>query len=127
MPSFLIGIEPDGLNEQIAGWLDGLGEIGPHDALWVVRRFEGTPTPVAVPIAACTASVGPDSIIVHTLGGRGFDWLGPLIDRLCAWGCDEGATWLRAYGRRGWKRVLERHGVVECEGRDGMMGFVRAI
>ena len=127
MPSFLIGIEPDGMNEQIAEWLDGLGDIGPHDQLWIVRRFEGHPVPIAVPIAACTAAVSGDSIIVNTLGGRGFDWLGPLIDRLCAWGRDEGCTWLRAYGRRGWKRALARHGVVECEGRDGMAGFVRAI
>jgi hypothetical protein len=131
--SFLIGIEayPTSLCEwqTIKGWLEasnrrGEGDLlGPHDALWIVRQFSGSP-PVARAVGACTAALTADgrSILVGDLGGTGRAWIAPLLDKLMAWARDEGAIEVRALCRPGWQRILPALG---CE-RDGDY-FVRKL
>lgn len=123
--SVLVGIEadPHGLSEwgKIEGWLAASRVrscetgplIGPHDALWIARQFEGQ-RPVAVAVGCCTAALSDDgrSIIVGDLGGQGTGWIAPLLARLLDWAKDEGAVEVRALCRPGWQRILPRLGCI---------------
>lgn len=135
LSSFLIGIEPDGLNEQIAGWLEAAAAHSPepievldeHELLWVVRRFEGCPVPAAMPVAAATTRLAGDVAEIVLIGGRGFDWIAPLSDMVASWAKMEGKKAVRAFGRAGWQRVLPRHGWSIMGQDNGIVAYEREV
>lgn len=126
----IVGIEPDALEtsegKQISAWLQAAADRGglteileENEQLWVVRHYrDGAFHAVG---AATTQLVG-DVAEVCLVGGLDCrDWLQKLDDRIAAWARDEGRQVVRAYGRKGWSKILnwkqigERGGVVAYE------------
>ena len=135
LASYLIGIEPEPLTcgewPQIERLLHGAAAVSPDpvellddgELLWTVRRFEGSPVPVACIVGVLTCRLVSDAVEVGLVGGRDArGWAEPLTQMLCAWARDEGKPVLRAYGRRGWRKVLNWDAVGE---RDGFVAYER--
>lgn len=75
--------------------------LRPHELVWVV--LDGT----EIIAAATTRLTKDDTAEVLFVGGRDHKrWLKPLDDTIAAWARDEGAKAVRAFGRKGWVRVL---------------------
>jgi hypothetical protein len=54
------------------------------------------------------------AIRIHSLAGKEMDkWLDVLIKTLEEWGKENGASLMEFTGRKGWERVLPKHGWVE--------------
>lgn len=72
-----------------------------HELVWTVHERGKL-------LAAATTRVTKDGIAeVMFVGGRDFRrWLKPLDDMIAAWARAEGMRAVRAYGRRGWVKVL---------------------
>ena len=108
MAKLLVGSWPYPLTDDIIALLQpaaDLGgeriEYGPGWTTWTVHddlKLVG---------AAHCRRTTDRAVEVVLVGGHGFrDWIGPLDERIGAWARDEGATVLRAFGRRGWARVI---------------------
>lgn len=109
--SLTIGIYPDPEASpywpQIVAFLEpavALGKdpmLSEHEMVWTVH--DGPEL-----LAAATTRVTRDGFAeVMFVGGRDYRrWLKPLDDMIAAWAADEGMSAVRAYGRRGWVRVL---------------------
>lgn len=112
MAGLLVGVWPYSLTDEIVALLQpaaDLGgetiEYGPGWTTWTVH--DGTDL---VGAAHCRRTVD-HAVEVVLVGGHGFrDWIDLLDERIGAWARDEGATVLRAFGRRGWARVLSEQG-----------------
>lgn len=112
MAGLLVGIWPYPHTDEIIALLQpaaDLGgeriECGPGWTTWTVH--DG---PKLVGAAHCRRTVDR-AVEVVLVGGNGFrDWIGQLDERIGAWARDEGAIVLRAFGRRGWARVLSEQG-----------------
>ena len=97
---------------QIKAYLEPAAKLGgvpileQHEEVWAIDDDGEL-------LAACTARILPEEGIgeVVLVGGRERQrWLGHLDWRLGQWFRREGMKTMRAYGRRGWKRELERLG-----------------
>lgn len=129
--SFLIGLDPTGLDD-VRGYLEAAAARSPEplsildgELLWTVRRFDGAPVPVAVAVGAATTRVTVDGVAeVILVGGRGLDWIEPLEAKLVSWARDEGAHTMRAFGRAGWRKVLNW---TVAGTRDGITIYERGV
>lgn len=128
----IIGIELDYWAAQIEEWLSKAAAyspepvelLGEHELLWTVRRWEGNP-PTAMLRAAATTRLTDDCAEIILIGGEGLEWVGPLSERIAAWARDEGKPCVRAAGRKGWVKVLSKHGWQVMGERDGIYAFER--
>ncbi len=132
MVGIIVGMEPDALEDaegdKIRGWLEAAAQRGgvteileTGEQLWVVRQYKDGAFRA---IAAATTQLIGDSAEVALVGGeKSRDWIKLLDDRIAAWARDEGRSYVRAFGRRGWAKILnwkiigERGGVVAYERR----------
>lgn len=106
-----IGVYPDAKNSRywpkIVDFLQPAVDQGDrpmlleHELVWTVH--DGPEL-----LAAATTRITRDGFAeVMFVGGRDYRrWLRPLDDMIAAWASDEGMSAVRAYGRRGWVRVL---------------------
>jgi hypothetical protein len=102
---------------RIRGGLPDL--IGEHELLWGVLDGSGL-------IAAATARLTVDDVCeVVLVGGRDHGrWLHELDEAIGRAAADAGALRMRAYGRRGWARVLGWNVLGE---QDGFTAYERAL
>lgn len=93
--------------------------VGPHELVWAV--YDGS-EPIA---AATTRMLVDDTAEVVLVGGVAQRrWLSLMDQTLSAWALDEGATCIRATGRKGWSRILGWT-VIGSEG--GMMRYEKGL
>ena len=93
--------------------------LEPHELVWVVID-EGQL------LGAATTRVTPGWAEVVLVGGTDHQrWIGELDDLLGRWARDEGKNRLRAYGRKGWARVLKDWTVLGEE--QGVTGYERVL
>ena len=126
MAELLLGCWPFDITDEIerllqpaANLADGVIERGPAWTVFTVH--DG-----AELIAAANVRRTVDGIAeVVLVGGTRFrEWLRPLDDTIGKWARDEGCTALRAFGRKGWAKVLGWQVI----GREsGMVGYERAL
>lgn len=125
----IIGIIPDPVNHpdwpKIRAFLEPAAKYGdreilrPLEAVWAVYAPELT--------GAAVASLKSDDTGEISLVG-GVDharWISKLDWMIGGWMRREGMTAVRAYGRKGWRRVLTNWAAVELE--DGMTGYERKL
>jgi len=108
----LVGIWPHPLTDEIIALLQPAADLGgeriEHGPGWTTWTVHDDLKLVGA--AHCRRTVD-HAVEVVLVGGSGFrDWIGSLDERIGAWARDEGATCLRAYGRRGWVPVLTKQG-----------------
>lgn len=74
------------------------------DLVWVVIDDD--------PMAAATTRITTDGFAeVILVGGKGWQgWIADLSRLICAWAKDEGMASVRAYGRKGWVKILPQLG-----------------
>ena len=112
MAGLLVGSWPLPLTDEIIALLQPAADLGgeriehgPGWTTWTVH--DGLKL---VGAAHCRRTVD-QAVEVVLVGGSGFrDWIGLLDERIGAWARDEGAIVMRAFGRRGWARVLSEQG-----------------
>lgn len=112
MAGLLVGSWPLPLTDEIIALLQPAADLGgeriEHGPGWTTWTVHDGPKLVGA--AHCRRTVD-HAVEVVLVGGSGFrDWIGLLDERIGAWARDEGATVLRAFGRRGWARVLSEQG-----------------
>lgn len=109
-----IGILPEPMLWQdwgkIKKYLEGAYErtdctrafLDPLDVVWVVYELDE-------PIGAATACLKYDGVgeVVLVGGTRFREWIADLDQRIGHWMKDEGQKAMRAYGRKGWARILK--------------------
>ena len=90
-----------------------------NEAVWAVYA-DG-------PIAAATARLTTDGHgEVILVGGANFrEWIGQLDWLIGSWMRREGMRSVRAYGRKGWRKILKDWTVIGNEG--GMTAYERAL
>lgn len=125
----IIGIVPDPLNHpdwhKMKAFLEPAAKFGdrpvlkPLEVVWAVYH----PGLVGCAVTGLkTDGTGEVSLV----GGRDHrSWIGALDDMIAAWMQREGMTAVRAYGRKGWRRVLSKWNSMELD--DGMTGYERAL
>lgn len=129
MAGLLVGIWPYPLTNEIIALLksaaDPAGveiEYGPGWHTWTIH--DGSDLLGAAHIRRTTERV----VEVHLVGGReAHRWLAELDARIGAFARDEGATVLRAFGRRGWARLLTKQGWAMLPLDDGGMAYERGL
>lgn len=129
MNGWLIGIEPHGLC-YVSHWLEkaaargGVPVIEPNEVLWTVRAYRGG---VFHYTGAATARLVHDAVEVPLVAGEGMGWIGPLTEQLASWTRDEGKSALKAYGRKGWRRVLPAYGWKAEYENNGLTAYRREV
>lgn len=125
----VIGLWPNPLTNEIITLLkraaDPAGveiEYGPGWHTWTIhdeRELLG---------AAHTRRTTERIVEVHLVGGREPErWLAELDAQIGAFARDEGAIALRAFGRRGWARLLKKQGWAMLPLDDGGMAYERGL
>ena len=95
--------------------------IDPDEALWVVLD-EGEL------LACATAWLGDGFVEVKLVGGRDHRrWLKQLDEVIGAAAREAGATWMQAFGRRGWVKALGVNGWDSLGEVDGMTVYRREL
>ena len=128
--SLVIGIVPDPQNHadwsQIEAFLEpaakrgGVPLLEENETVWVA--YDG-PALQAVMTARLTESGAGEVVLV---GGRDCRrWVAPMYQLIGQWMADEGMTVQRAYGRRGWIRILKDWTVIGD--RDGVIAYERHL
>lgn len=124
----LVGIVEDPTNSpcwqeakaflEPAAKLGGVPLLEEHELLWIVALGGKL-------VAAATTRLTEGIAEVVLVGGRDHEsWLRALDTEIGRWAKDEGCTALRAYGRRGWEKVLGW----EITGREGKFsGYERRL
>lgn len=127
MAELLVGIWPLPLTDDIIALLQPAADLageeiehGPGWTTWTVHDPE-------LIGAAHVRRTTDRAVEVVLVGGKAFrEWIGPLDDLIGRWARDEGATCLRAFGRRGWVPVLTKQGwSVASQGR--VTAYVREL
>lgn len=105
----LIGIWPLTLTDEIIAFLKPAADLGgetiqhgPGWTCWTIHDGDEL-----IGAAHCRRTVDHAVEVVLVGGVRSKEWIGRLDELIGAWARDEGALCLRAYGRRGWARVLQ--------------------
>ena len=101
----------------------GVPILEEHEEVWIAREGQEL-------FGAATARILPEEKIgeIVLVGGRDRKrWIGGLDWRLGCWLRQEGMKAVRAYGRKGWKRELERLGW-KVIGKEGdVVAYERAL
>lgn len=124
-----IGIVPDPLNHpdwpQIKAFLEPAAKLGNRpvlrkwDVIWCV--YDGQDL-----IGAANARLTDEGGEVALVGGREHRrWIGKLDWLITSWMRREGMKVVRAYGRKGWRKVLTDWVSVELE--DGSTGYEKVL
>lgn len=125
----IIGIVPDPLSHpgwpQIEAFLEpaakrgGVPVLEPGELVWVV--YDGSL------VGAATARLTTDGFgEVILVGGRGHGrWIHELDEAIGSAMRDAGMKSVRAYGRKGWVRVLKNWTVIGADG--AAVGYERAL
>lgn len=138
--TYIIGIEPDAQTcsdwPLLKSWLDAAAAfapdapeiVGENEVVWVIRRFEGFPVPVARPCGVVTCGKSEGVMLVQLLGGVGMSgWLAQTFEKAVDWARDEGCTAFRAWGRKGWQRALAPLGFVPVGVDGGFQIYEKAL
>jgi hypothetical protein len=97
----------------------GVPVLEPHEEVWAIYD----PQLVGAATARLTSDGFGEVVLV---GGRDFRrWLGPLDALLGEWMALEGMKSIRAYGRKGWRRILKNWTVIGSEG--DAVGYERVL
>jgi hypothetical protein len=95
--------------------------IEPDEALWAVMDGDEL-------LACATAWLGEGFVEVKLVGGRDHRrWLKELDGAIGAAAKEAGATWLQAFGRRGWVKALGVNGWDSLGETDGMTVYRREL
>lgn len=111
--------------QQIKAYLEPAAERGgvpvlePHEVVWAVYA----PTLTGAATTRLTKDGFGEVILVGGSDHR--RWIHQLDDMVGRWMRDEGMTAVRAYGRKGWRRVLKGWEAIGMEGN--AVGFERAL
>jgi hypothetical protein len=127
--SLSIGIWPYELTDEIMDFLRPAAELGlcgiekgPGWSVWTVhseRMLLG---------AANVRRTTEPAVEVVLVGGHDCrSWIGELDRKIGLWAKDEGATCLRAFGRRGWVRILCKQGWVAVRESRGIIEYKRGL
>lgn len=93
--------------------------LRPLEAVWAVYG----PHPLG---AAVTSLKADGTGEVSLVGGRDHvRWISALDELICSWMRREGVSRVRAYGRRGWKRVLKDWNAVDLN--DGTTAYEKVL
>ena len=129
----IIGILPDPEHHQdwpvIKAMLEpaakrgGVPILEQHEEVWVAAENGAL-------MAAATGRILPEDGIGEVVLVGGIErerWLSELSGLMACWFRDEGMKAMRAYGRKGWKRELERIGWRAIGEQDGVTAYERAL
>jgi hypothetical protein len=79
-------------------------------------------------VACATAWLGDGFVEVKLVGGRDHRrWLKQLDEVIGAAAAEAGATWLQAFGRRGWVKALSANGWASLGEVDGSTVYRREL
>jgi hypothetical protein len=125
---FRIGIVPPDAQDwpRIEAYLKPSADYGdlpvfnPEHAIWAV--YDG---PQLTGCATARLTTDGFGEVVLVGGEHAAEWIGELDTMIASWMRDEGMTRVRAYGRKGWARVLKNWAVIGAQGK--MTGYERTL